>query len=431
LRYNPQKNGRTTYIRPVLSCLFVLFSYALATGPAAAKDIDEPFKYEFFASDIFKWIDGTRQGPVTDSKGHMATSLRNEMLAAERYVDMAVYGVRKQQWVFNTLEDLVSRRVRVRAVVDQMCGDLNVWDPKCFAYRDTVELAKILEPGNLTPDLGPDGTPRSGSIMHNKFVVIDRKKVWLGTTNLSHTGVGSEYNANTSIMVESPELAIIFANEFYQMHSLKRFSRYKKKPSRGREPLNYSDGTKVSVYFSPQSDAVVDSVLPFINKTKRRISIGMFYLTDDRVARALVAAKNRGVDVRVIYDALAAAHPSTMHHYLRNHGVEVRVENWGGKMHMKTAVSDSQHLLIGSMNWSLAGSRNNDESTVVIENNRGLARKFTIYFNKLWASLEASQNGPEFNDPRAESRKSINSCSDGLDNDHDGLKDDMDPGCAP
>ena len=69
----------------------------------------------------------------------------------------------------------------------------------------------------------------------------------------------------------------------------------------------------------------------------------------------MVDAKERGVKVRVILDATAATNGYSKHNYLRENGIDVKVESWGGKMHMKAAVIDSKHIIVGSMNWTFAG----------------------------------------------------------------------------
>ncbi len=357
----------------------------------------------------------------------MATKLDETILATEKYLDIAMYGVARQNWFFDSLDEL-KRSVRVRAVIDQRKGDLDSRSASDFSYKDTPKFYSILPDKNVVPDQ-LNGVPRAGSIMHNKFIVFDRKTVWLGSTNISYTGVGAEYNANTSLFIHSKDIALLYANEFYQMNQKKRFST-KKLPRSSRKSLRYKDGTKVSVYFSPQDNALEAAVLPFIRNAEHSLQIGMFYLTDARVAHALVNAKKRGVKIEIIYDALAAAHPSSVHQYLRSEGIHIRVENWGGKMHMKTAVADGMHTLMGSMNWSLSGSESNDENTIVIKNNPVLAGQLSTYFYKLWDTLTQYQlSGSSLADPHAESFSSINSCYDGLDNNHDGKIDAEDPGC--
>ena len=396
--------------------------------------VQDSFRFELHNANIFPWIEGRAAGPVTDRQGSMAKRLEELVGKAKWQVDAAIYGVSKQAWFFRALDHLVARKIKVRMVVDQSGGAMDEWIPANFMYKDTAELHRHLMKGAILPDIGPTNRPRSGSIMHNKFVVTDRTKLWLGSTNLSHTGLGAEYNANSSIIIDSPELARIFSQEFVQMHTGRSFSRAKQ-PTAPRHSLRYRDGTDVSVFFSPQDNTLENAVIPFIEAARRSLDIGMFFLTDESVARALIDAARRGVRVRLIYDALAAAHPSSKDELLRAGGVDVKIENWGGKMHMKSALADGRNLLMGSMNWSKAGNLSNDESTLVIKNNKAVGRQFAAYFKRLWNSLPgASTTTTESlvappQDPRAEGTQSINSCSDGIDNDHDGYLDKADFGC--
>ena len=135
----------------------------------------------------------------------------------------------------------------------------------------------------------------------------------------------------------------------------------------------------------------------------------------------------RGVRVRLIIDAVAARNQYSKHAFIRRSGAQVKVENWGGKMHMKTAVADGHRVLIGSMNWSSAGNARNDENTLIIDNNRKLALEIVKFFNALWVRTPDTPSVEV--EPRAESLKSINSCFDGIDNDYDHLVDAQDPGC--
>lgn len=418
----------------VLMALVVLLSCvswgspALSAGPKKLV-LDYDFTFDFYGAQIFPWSSGGRQGLVTDIKGDMATALESAILSCERYLDASIYGVSNQQWFIDSLEECKDSGARVRGTVDQLRGERGDWDPQNFTYKDTVELANILDNDSLVPDVGPTGRPRSGSILHNKFIVIDRKMLWTGSTNLSHTGMGSEYNANISILIKSPHVARLFANEFYQMHSKERFSVYKR-PRSQRKSFEFKDGTNFEVFFSPQDDPIDRAIVPFIQNAKSTLDIGMFFLTDMRVANALISAADRGVKVRLIYDALAASHRSSLHSYLENGGISVRVENWGGKMHMKSAVADGRNVVLGSMNWSLSGDRINDENTIVVRSNRSLGMKLQRYFDRLWQTLDERYFQLKPGTPRAEGYESKNSCFDGIDNDHDGLIDQRDPACA-
>lgn len=387
--------------------------------------IARPFKFKLFTSDIFPWITGERFGPIPGEMGSSAYFLQSLMHDSNVDLSLAVYGVQNQGWFFDALGlgDEESLSTNIEAVVDQERGALNDWRRENFMYADTDVLGRALGEGRIIPDLNPNGNPRASTIMHNKFVIAHGEGVWTGSANISETDVGAEYSANTAIYLPFPEIARVYQAEFNQMFNQHRFSVYKADLNLNRS-FSFSDRSTVEIFFSPQNDPLANAVIPFIERAKKSLDVGMFVMSDIRIKERLIAAHERGVKVRVILDALFAARTDSYHKELRSAGIEVRVENWGGKMHMKTAIADKESTIMGSMNWTRAGSEKNDENLLLIKN-KSLANDLTNYFNRLWRTLNSSANS----DPRAESKASINSCHDEIDNDYDGAKDKDDSAC--
>ena len=379
-----------------------------------------PFIYNFFGSDILPWINGTRRGPVPAGVSKQAQFLGDLIKRSGTEISAAIYGLQGQPWL---LDAIVNGTPAASFVVDQEKGELNDWVPMNFTYEDTPKLVEVFGYENVTPDLGTSGQPRSSTIMHNKFIVLNQTGLWTGSANFSDNCIGSEYNANTSIYLPFPEVADLFAAEFAQMFVQHRFSVHKEALGKPTVFL-FNDDTKLEVFFSPQNDPVTTAVLPFIDSAEQTLEIGMFVLSDERVKEHLINAAARGVKIRIILDALYASGARSYHEELRSHGIDVRIENWGGKMHLKTGIADSWKVLMGSMNWTSAGSRQNDENTIVVGNGL-LAREAQQYFEVLWKTLINAEEQT----PNAESSKSKNSCFDGIDNDHDGLQDAKEPAC--
>jgi phosphatidylserine/phosphatidylglycerophosphate/cardiolipin synthase-like enzyme len=132
------------------------------------------------------------------------------------------------------------------------------------------------------------------------------------------------------------------------------------------------------------------------------------------------------VKVRVIIDATGATNGYTKHELLRAAGVPVKVENWGGKMHMKSAVIDDDVVVTGSMNWTSAGEYSNDENTIIVRS-ADHAAQYSRFFETIWASIPDRWLTAN---PDPESRDSTTSCTDRSDNDFDDLEDAEDPGCG-
>ena len=94
-------------------------------------------------------------------------------------------------------------------------------------------------------------------------------------------------------------------------------------------------------------------------------------------------------------------------------------------MHMKSIIIDDNYSIIGSMNFTNSGESYNDENVIIIKNTN-LAKLFKEKF------LYFYQNIPDkwlYKNPGAESKNSINSCYDGIDNNFDGKTDMQDDSC--
>jgi phosphatidylserine/phosphatidylglycerophosphate/cardiolipin synthase-like enzyme len=400
-------------------CLGLIPYIVFAKSPLEHR-IDTPFKYELYLADIHCWISGPCEGRVEiNSYRGLAKKLEAVISSTKKSIDIATYGVRNQPWFINILRHFTRTNISVRMTVDQLSGAVGQWSmSQNFAYGDASELADVLGDDRLKIDVNQDGSVRTGSIMHHKFMVFDERRTWVGSTNISNTEIGSEYSANTSILIESPEIARLFMREFDQMYLQRKYSIYKSASDVSSKFL-FSDRTRVEVYFSPQDRPIDHAVVPFIDGARTSLDVGIFYLTSLPVIDALISAKRRGVRIRIINDATAANNQYSGNEELRAAGIDVRVENWGGKMHMKTAIRDGRDSLIGSANWTKAANNDNDENIVVISNNPRLATELRTYFESLWNTLESSF-GPNYRTPKPESPDSINSCQDGIDNDHNG-----------
>lgn len=363
----------------------------------------------------------THTAPGDRCEDAICTRLLELIRTAETSIDFALYGMRNQTQLLEALEAAQARGVVVRGVVDRKRNGGNY-------YSSTDLLSGRL--GSVRSDFETERTldmefpSKFGNrIMHNKFFVVDERWVWTGSANVSDTGTGG-YNANVVAVVNSPGLAGAYSAEFEQMWE-GRFHQLKE--SDGVEQFTIG-GTEVAVWFSPQDGALRRGVHMLIAAARQSINVAIFYLTDKSVTNALIAAHERGVAVRVVIDATAAGSDYTKHEDLRKAGIPVRVENWGSKMHMKSAVIDNRTVVVGSMNWSFSGDKVNDENTLVLCSLH-LAAKFKSFFERLWDSIPQEWGEPGTR-PDPESRESSTACTDGMDNDFDKLVDGQDPGCG-
>ena len=371
-------------------------------------------KLNFYFTDFNK-----RQKPDNNCQNKACEVLINEIDSAKYSIDFAIYGYSNQAKVLKSLFNAQNRGVRIRWVTDADMRGQNI-------YPEIIEMQKVLSDfrtdNHIIDSLGAKDSKYTNAIMHNKFFIFDNKKVWTGSANISQTDL-ADFNANIVLLADSKELAEIYLKEFEQMYNQK--FHYLKSPISGKENIEISKGILVSIYFSPIDNIIQTKIIPMIDKSKDYIYISSFVITEPNIKSALINAKNRGVDVKVITDATSASKKFSVHNYLRKAGIQVKVENKAGKMHSKSLVIDDKYTILGSMNLTKSGNNKNDENMIVLENSY-IATIFKKHFMYLWASIPTVWLN---NNPIAESKESLGSCSDGIDNDFDGFVDKEDSGC--
>ena len=135
-----------------------------------------------------------------------------------------------------------------------------------------------------------------------------------------------------------------------------------------------------------------------IRSAKSEILVAMYlmkYDPDDPydwandLIRELVAAKERGIEVKVIieyriYQGYMDVNLEA-YNYLKDHGVDVKLDEDSETDHFKFVVIDGKIVYVGSHNWSEAALYYNREVSIRIVD-EGIARELKDYFNALWSS---------------------------------------------
>jgi len=140
----------------------------------------------------------------------------------------------------------------------------------------------------------------------------------------------------------------------------------------------------IEVLYAPE-DLPIERVVGLYGHAKRYIYVAVYGMTAPAVVKALVEAKHRGVDVRVITDRERMSDPKQQAaaKALRAAGVPIRVNQHDGLMHLKQVVIDDEVNTSGSANHTTSGNRYNDERLDVITD-RAVTAKAREKFLALW-----------------------------------------------
>ncbi|MFO6428276.1 phospholipase D family protein [Escherichia coli] len=123
-----------------------------------------------------------------------------------------------------------------------------------------------------------------------------------------------------------------------------------------------------------------------ISDAGQEIRLMGYAFTSPDIARALVDARKRGVDVRVVLDA-----ESNNNKYSRAAintlvlaGIPVRTVSSYKILHDKVIITDRTNVETGSFNFSRAASRVNSENAIVIRNAPDIAKAYLKHWQSRW-----------------------------------------------
>lgn len=152
-------------------------------------------------------------------------------------------------------------------------------------------------------------------------------------------------------------------------------------------PVVYA--ASIETGYSPEGTAL-QLVLKTINSAQQEIRLMGYSFTSPEVAGALVRAKRRGVDVKVVLDWKAntgkqnQASLATMN-LLVNAGIPVRTVSQYKIMHDKVIIADGRNIEVGSFNYTRSADRVNSEDVLVVWDVPVVAQRYLQHWSTRWS----------------------------------------------
>lgn len=272
--------------------------------------------------------------------GPLAASIDSARLT----VDVAIYSLSLTS-IRDALLRAHERGVQVRMVMES----------------DNIDRAvpqRLIEAG--IPILGD----RRQGLMHDKFVVIDRSEVWLGSMNFTFSGT---YEDNNQLLhIRSVKMAENYTKEFEEMYLDDMFG--EDTVPETPNPDFSIEGTDVEVYFSPD-DGVANRLLELLTEAEESIYFLAFSFTTDELGQIIRTQADNGLDIAgVMEDEQVRSNIGTEYDLFKQAGLKVFVDGNEGQMHHKTLIIDERIVITGSYNFSRSAETRNDENLIVIYN---------------------------------------------------------------
>jgi phosphatidylserine/phosphatidylglycerophosphate/cardiolipin synthase-like enzyme len=278
--------------------------------------------------------------------------------AARLSVDVAAYSLSLNS-VRNALIRAHDRGATVRVVMESSNMDRS--DPQI-----------LIEAG--IPVIGDN---RDG-LMHDKFIILDKSEVWLGSMNFTD---GGAYDDNNNLMlIRSTKMAENYLKEFEEMFSEDMFG-----PDMLPETPNPTltiDGTQIDVYFSPD-DGVLAALVPVLERARESIYFLAYSFTSNQLGEILrQKAEEELTVVGVMDDEQVRSNQGTEFDPFRQADLDVRIDGIDGLMHHKVFIVDEQIVVLGSYNFSQNAEERNDENLLILHD-PVIAEQFLFEFQRI------------------------------------------------
>ena len=280
--------------------------------------------------------------------------------AARLSIDVAAYSISLNS-VRNALIRAYQRGVTVRAVMES-------------SNMDNSDPQRMIEAG--IPIFGDN---RQG-LMHDKFIVIDRSEVWMGSMNFTDSGAYEDNNH--MFRIRSTKMAENYTKEFEEMFDDDMFG--PDAVSQTPHPTLTIDEIRVDTFFSPD-DRVLSSLMPLLAAAEESIYFLAFSFTSNELGEIVRAQAEAGLTIGgVMDDEQIRSNQGTEFDPFRQAGLAVLIDGIDGQMHHKVFIIDEKIVVLGSYNFSRAAEERNDENLLIVYD-EAIAEQFVMEFQRVSA----------------------------------------------
>ena len=278
--------------------------------------------------------------------------------AARLSVDVAAYSLSLNS-VRNALIRAHDRGATVRVVMESTNMDRS--DPQ-----------RLIEAG--IPVIGDN----HDGLMHDKFMIIDRSEVWLGSMNFTD---GGAYDDNNNLMrIRSTKMADNYSKEFEEMFVENKFGEdiVPETPN----PTITIEGTRIDTFFSPD-DGVLAALVPVLESARESIYFLAYSFTANQLGDIVRQKAEADVTVAgVMDDEQVRSNQGTEFDPFRQADLDVRLDGIDGLMHHKVFIVDEKIVVMGSYNFSRSAEERNDENLLIIYD-PVIAEQFIFEFKRV------------------------------------------------
>lgn len=227
------------------------------------------------------------------------------------------------------------------------------------------------------------GDQREG-LMHDKFVIIDRSEVWMGSMNFTTSGTYADNN--NLVRIHSTKVVEDYTVEFEEMFKDDFFG--PDAIAQTPNPRVTVDSVPLEVYFSPD-DHVARRIVELLRGAQHSIYFMAYSFTANDFGEIIRQKARDGLTISGVMDeSQVKSNKGTEFTPFTEAGLPVYLDgNADGLLHHKVFIIDEQIVITGSYNFSASAERTNDENVVIFFDSQ-IASQYLAEFRRVEAEAQ-------------------------------------------
>ncbi|WP_353274794.1 phospholipase D family protein [Wolbachia endosymbiont (group B) of Hofmannophila pseudospretella] len=130
-----------------------------------------------------------------------------------------------------------------------------------------------------------------------------------------------------------------------------------------------------TVCFTPRENCT-NLIIDSIDHAKGSVLVQAYSFTSKPIAKSLIEAKERGVDIKVILDESQTSSKHSVINELFEHKIPIWIDFKPAIAHSKVIIIDEQKIITGSFNFSDAAQQRNAENLLIITGDSPLVEQY-------------------------------------------------------
>ena len=295
--------------------------------------------------DVHRGLLPPEQVKVHQMPGATSAPILNAINSAKKTIDLEIYQV-GDRGVIDALKAAAGRGVKVRVMLE----------PKTVGSANYPEVQKELKAAGIDVQPTPPEFDQHRNVDHAKFMLIDRLELMIGSGNMVRYGLGG----NEATEANTRDFWIEDTRGQSLSEAAKLFD-----ADWARTPTHSADFQNLVV----TPDNASTQVLKLIDGATKTLYLENQSLSDQATIDHLIAARKRGVEVKVLLGVQPIPHLPPKNEaaikQLKAAGIDAGYLT-SSYLHAKTVITESR-VFIGSQNFTGGGLEHNREVGEVLD----------------------------------------------------------------